>query len=209
MKKEWKIRIIDYFVLVILGFFLSVGSMFFSSGSFGTPMFKSYFDNFWIVFLNTLPIILMLYFIFYLTGRIWSSFSITAIIVVIFTFINYYKVTFRDDTLLFEDLSLFFEMKNMMGQYKIELRLSMVLWIVAIVFVSINTFFLRPREFKMRKKERMIGVIVVLICSLVVTKFVLLNDLFYVKTANEALINKWGATQQYISRGFVLVLEYK
>lgn len=208
MKKEFKLRIIEFIILVILGTLLSVGSLYFSSGSFGIAMFKSYFDNMTIVILNTLPIILSLFLVFYMTGRVWSSFAITSVIVVVFTFINYYKVTFRDDTLLFEDLSLFFEMKNMMGQYKIEFSLSMILWILLIIILFIITFCFRSKETRMRGKEKVIGTIVVCIVSIVVTKFVLLNDVFYAKTANEALINRWGATQQYISRGFVYPFIY-
>lgn len=207
-KKFYLSRILSLFVLFVLGIFLSMGSLFFSSGSYGIAMYKSYFDNIWIFILNTLPIILGLYLLFYLTKRIWISFSFISLVVVVLTFINYFKVMFRDDTLLMEDLKLFFEMKNMIGQYKIELNLDMFIWIILIVLCSIGTYFLREISQNMNLKEQIVGVVIVLLVSIVFINNVLFNETYYEKTKNEELINRWGATQQFISRGFVYPFLY-
>ena len=90
-KKFYLSRILSLFVLFVLGIFLSMGSLFFSSGSYGIAMYKSYFDNIWIFILNTLPIILGLYLLFYLTKRIWISFSFISLVVVVLTFITILK----------------------------------------------------------------------------------------------------------------------
>ena len=39
-------------------------------------------------------------------------------------------------------------------------------------------------------------------------KYFILNDAYYQKTENIALINRWGSTQQFISRGFIYPFLY-
>ena len=40
-------------------------------------------------------------------------------------------------------------------------------------------------------------------------KYFILNDAYYQKTENIALINRWGSTQQFISRGFIYQFLYR
>ena len=54
---------------------------------------------------------------------------------IVLTLINYFKILFRDDPLMVEDLSLFLEMKNMTGRYKIHANSTMAFWILSMVIL--------------------------------------------------------------------------
>lgn len=110
--------IINLIISVGVSFILSVGSLYFSTGQFGIEMFKSYFANVYTIMLNTAPILFVILILLIISKRLWISVGIASILVVVLSLINYFKLSFRDDPLLVEDLSLFFEMRNMTERYK-------------------------------------------------------------------------------------------
>ena len=165
--------IINLTIAVGVSFILSAGSLYFSTGQFGIEMFKSYFANVYTIILNTAPILFVILILLIIVNRLWISVGIASILVIVLSLINYFKLSFRDDPLLVEDLSLFFEMRNMTERYKIHISSSMLMWIAGMVVITF-----------------------------------ILNDAYYQKTENIALINRWGSTQQFISRGFIYPFLY-
>lgn len=110
--------IINLTIAVGVSFILSAGSLYFSTGQFGIEMFKSYFANVYTIILNTAPILFVILILLIIVNRLWISVGIASILVIVLSLINYFKLSFRDDPLLVEDLSLFFEMRNMTERYK-------------------------------------------------------------------------------------------
>lgn len=114
--------IINLTIAVGVSFILSAGSLYFSTGQFGIEMFKSYFANVYTIILNTAPILFVILILLIIVNRLWISVGIASILVIVLSLINYFKLSFRDDPLLVEDLSLFFEMRNMTERYKIHIE---------------------------------------------------------------------------------------
>ena len=145
--KKYGRGIINLIIAVGVSFILSARSLYFSTGQFGIEMFKSYFANVYTIILNTAPILFVILILLVIVNRLWISVGIASILVIVLSLINYFKLSFRDDPLLVEDLSLFFEMRNMTERYKIHISSSMLMWIAGMVVI---TFIL----WKIRKQRR-------------------------------------------------------
>lgn len=132
--------IVNILVGIVVSFLLSAVSLYFATDKYGIEMFQSYFENGYIVFLNTLPVFFSIMFVFLICNQLWIGISITSILVIVLSLINYFKLLFRDDPLLVEDLNLFSEMKNMTGRYKIHINRDMILWILGMTVVILIEF---------------------------------------------------------------------
>lgn len=204
IKKQAGIIVLNSFLEI----YLSLGSLYFSTGRFGLSMYQSYLKNKYIMMFNTLPVILALIWVFYLTKRIWCSFSVVSVITIVFTFVNYFKIKFRDDPFLMEDLQLFSEMKKMVGNYKISFNLDMILWILMTAVIAGVLYKVNRLYFDMSRKERWTGSIIGLVVLTGFIHFFAFNDEYYSKAENKGLINEWGSTQQFISRGYIYPFIY-
>ena len=201
--------IVNILVGIVVSFLLSAVSLYFATDKYGIEMFQSYFENGYIVFLNTLPVFFSIMFVFLICNELWIGISITSILVIVLSLINYFKLLFRDDPLLVEDLTLFSEMKNMTGRYKIHINRDMILWILGMTVVIFVVWKLRKIiKIEMKIRTRIISVIMIVLCGIGCMNRFILNDEYYQKTENIALINRWGSTQQFISRGFIYPFLY-
>ncbi|MBS6797562.1 MAG: hypothetical protein KH215_08005, partial [Coprobacillus sp.] len=63
-------------------------------------------------------------------------------------------------------------------------------------------------KIEMQIRTRIISVIMIVLCGISCMNQFILNDEYYQKTENIALINRWGGTQQFISRGFIYPFLY-
>lgn len=194
---------------IVVSVLLSVGSLYFATDKYGIEMFQSYFENGYIVFLNTLPVFFSIMFVFLICNQLWIGISITSILVIVLSLINYFKLLFRDNPFLVEDLTLFSEMKNMTGRYKIRINKDMIFWILGMTVVIFVVWKLRKIiKIEMQIRTRIISVIMIVLCGIGCMNRFILNDEYYQKTENIALINRWGSTQQFISRGFIYPFLY-
>ena len=156
--------IINLIIAVGVSFILSARSLYFSTGQFGIEMFKSYFANVYTIILNTAPILFVILILLVIVNRLWISVGIASILVIVLSLINYFKLSFRDDPLLVEDLSLFFEMRNMTERYKIHISSSMLMWIAGMVVITFILWKIRKNiKINTKIKTRIIlGIILML-----------------------------------------------
>ena len=83
---------------------LGLLSLLYAVGPYGLPVFLSYLRHPWIVFLNLAPVVVLTLFLFCLYGRPWPAFLTASVIVMGFSFGDYYMLKLRDDPLMFQDL---------------------------------------------------------------------------------------------------------
>jgi len=136
-----------------------------------------------------------------LIGRAWISFFLSSIVVMTLTWASFFKVIFRDDPLLFEDLLLVKEAENMAGKYQPFLNESMIFAILLVLAGTAALWFLvRAKPAKWTR----LGGIAALILLLIPLRSGLLDDEIYnSRISNYDLINRWSATQVYLSKGFI------
>lgn len=87
--------IVNILVGIVVSFLLSAVSLYFATDKYGIEMFQSYFENGYIVFLNTLPVFFSIMFVFLICNELWIGISITSILVIVLSLINYFKLLFR------------------------------------------------------------------------------------------------------------------
>lgn len=194
-------RSLTLFFLLCSGLGLGTLSLLFAAVFNQRLLFFSYFQNPLIAFLNLAPVILVVLLLYCLTGRAWVSFLLSSVLVMTLTLVNWFKLQFRDDPFLFEDILLVKEAGNMAGKYELFLTKTMVLAAGLIVVGTVFLFFCARGRIALW--PRLGGVAVLLLLSLTIQGQYESAAVYDVKTANNAHINQWSTTQVYVSKGFI------
>ena len=178
-----------------------VCSLYFATGSFGEEMFRSYLTNPYITGLNLLPTVLLSLLLYLLLNRAVWSFVGTHLITVGLTLVHYFKMTFRGDALIAEDLALVTESKKMLETYELFVDAYMLRYFVLAGIGALLALFLGGR-FRKKAPRLLAAVVLCAACTALVPTYT--SELYYnEKTANNSGINPWSETQVYVSKGFV------
>lgn len=193
----------NVFILFCAGVCLGGLSMFFAYGDYTDMLMKSYFTVPLIPVLNIVPVILLLFLVWFLVGRPWLSFLLTSLAVWGLSLGNYYLLRFRDDPLMFADIKNIREAASITVNANYDLTpdkrilfgIGCILLGTALLF-----FFVRgiPR-WKIRIPMFLLGAALCIPLSQVYTDKEIYNN----QTQNFTYINRWSSTQLYISKGFV------
>ena len=190
-------------ILFLAGICLGGLSLFFAYGDYADILMKSYFQIPLIAVLNIMPVVLLLFLVYFLIGRTWLSFLLTSVVVWGFSLGNYYKLRFRDDPLMFEDLKNIREATSIAVKENYDLTPDKRIWfgLICILLGTAILFFLVrgvPR-WKVRIPLFLLGVALCFPLSSIYTD----QQVYDTDTQNFAYINRWSSTQLYISKGFV------
>lgn len=155
--------------------------------------------------MNLAPVVVLTFLLFCLYGRPWPAFLTASVIVMGFSFGDYYMLKLRDDPLMFQDL---WSLKEGLA---VSAREHYDLWpdrrqIAGVLCVLAGVLFLKfLARFRLRWRFRRRLALALVPMALLVGLFQLCQNetLYSVKTVNNDAVNQWGATQVYLSRGFV------
>lgn len=190
-------------VLLAAGLCLGWLSLFFAYGDYPDTIMKTYFQHPLILFLNLAPVVLALFLLYALLGRAWPAFLLADLVVWGLSLGNYYKLRFRDDPLMFQDL------KNLrdaaaitaMADYDLTPDKRCVFGILCLLFGTAFLFLLvRGR---LPKKPRLALLAVCAALCLPTAKLMEDTGIYSAKTDNFDQIERWSSTQVYLSKGFV------
>lgn len=190
-------------VLLAAGLCLGMLSIFFAYGDYTDMLMKSYLQRPLLLFLNVAPVVVLVLLLYFLTGRPWIAFLLSAVLVWGLSLGNYYKLRFRDDPLMFEDLKYLREAGSITKTANYDLTPDKRVWfgLACIVLGTLLlVFFVRGLpKWKIRLPLFLVGV---LLC---VPAWKLYEDtgIYNTSTINYDYINRWSSTQVYISKGFV------
>lgn len=184
------------------GIVCGICSLYFATGTYSIEMFLSYLQNPYILLLNMAPPILLSLLFYLLCNRAVWSYLLTNLCVMAPTLAHYYKMAFRGDTLLAEDLTLITESGKMLETYKLFLDKRIVAYSIVLVLGMLLLALLARGRFR-RKAPRLCTALLLALACGALTPFYTSDKIYDQKTANTALINQWSETQQYISKGFV------
>lgn len=208
-----KLRNSKFFALIILAvlsYFIMKVTLKFSVGVLGTKMYYSYFNNFWILLLNFLPIYYLAVLFYVLTKKTSISFALSTAVAYTITLVNNFKMELRNDNLLIEDILLIREALTIQKRYTIQFTSQMVMYIVIFIIIAVLCFFIFDKKKEKRKsllKEKIISVIIVIALLIFggfsVDKIYASSD-SYEKTKNNGdFYNIWFPINQYIERGTI------
>lgn len=190
-------------VMLASGVCLGMLSIFFAYGDYTDMLMKSYLQRPLLLLLNVAPVVGLVLLLYLLAGRPWIAFLLSSILVWGLSLGNYYKLRFRDDPLMFEDLKYLREAGSITKTANYDLTPDKRVWfgLACIVLGTLLLLFLVrgiPR-WKVRLPLFLAGA---LLC-VPAWKFYEDKDLYNARTANYDYINRWSSTQVYISKGFV------
>lgn len=193
-------------MLLAAGLCLGVLSLFFAYGDYPDIIMGSYFRHPLLLFLNLAPVVLLLALLYAALGRAWPAFLITDLAVWGLSLGNYYKLRFRDDPLMFQDL------KNLrdaaaitaMADYDLTPDKRCVFGVLCLLFGTAVLFLLvRGR---LPKRPRLALLLAAALLWVPLWTACADEDLYKNKTDNMAQfddLERWSSTRLYLSKGFV------
>ncbi len=195
-------RLWNWLLPLLASLGVGVLSLLLACGSYGWPVFFSYFRHPLILCMNLLPPVLLSLLLYCAVGRSWIAHLLSSLLLLALSAADYFMLFFRDDTLLFTDIVDVGTALGVAGKYNLVLDdrlLACLLYTAAAT--AFLALFVRGRQ---RKPLRFyLGLVLLLACAFPLRKAYALEDLYENKAQNYGLLNRWSATQSYVSRGFL------
>lgn len=172
----------------------------------GPELFMSYIKSPGIAFLNILPVVCIMFFLYFLTGRSWAAYFITSVLTLGFSVGDYVKLMVRTNPLMASDMRLLSEAGDMASRYTIDFTWRLWLSILAVAFgTAFFAVFVR-RKAATAKVRTAAGLCVFALCAVLYVT-VYRSDKIYNSLQNvcyeELGLNQWASEHKYISRGFI------
>ena len=203
-KKEQVVSIFGVVgIMLILSILLGICAIVLTVVPCDFNLIKIMLEDHLIFFLNALPIFFTLLIFYFLCNAVWVSFLITGIFVFVIAEVNRFKMIFRDDPFVFEDILLISEAKDMMGKYPLYLdKPSICAILVIFVLTSMCMLF---RKIKLRARfVRVLGVVFVGLLALIsYNKLYVNNQEIHNQIWHYQFGNQWKGGNQYMARGVV------
>lgn len=205
---EWTVgkKIVYYLwrflILLCAGICLGTLTLIFAYGNYSWGVFLGYLQSGFLLVINILPAVVLLFFLYGLVGRAWLAFLLDGAIVLGLSLGHYFKLVFRDDPLYFEDMLILREAKAMAGSdhYALFIDKRIVVALLCWALGTVLLFFLVRG--KARGWKRRLGTVLAAVAVSAVVAPVYLDESRYDSVENYAYLNRWAATQDYISHGF-------
>ena len=190
-------------VLLLAGLSLGALSLLFAYGTYAKALMKSYFEHPLIAVLNILPVLLLLLLLYGVFGRPWAAFLGTSVVVGGLSLANYYLLRCRDDPLMFEDIKYLREAGAITQNANYDLSPDKRIWFGLLCIVA-GTLFLKFLVRGVLRWQVRLGLGAAgVVCCVAVAGVYADDDLYDNGTQNFDHINRWSATQLYVSKGFL------
>ena len=193
-------------VLLMAAVCLGGLSLFFAYGDYPDILMKSYFQMPLIAVLNILPVILSVFTLYALLGRPWLAFLISSALIWGGSLGNYYKLRFRDDPVIFEDIRNLTMAARFAGDY--DMMPDKRIWFGIGCVVLGTLFLLFLVRGVPRLKVRLPLLLLAVLLWIPMWKVCTDRNIYNAETQNYTYINRWSSTQVYISKGFVYPFIY-
>lgn len=162
--------------------------------------YERYLQKPLLLLLNYLPVALCMALLYFATARPWIAFLGATIPCVALALTDYYKLLLRNDPLLFSDLLLVGEATNITKQYILEVDARLVLWLVALVGLTVGLAWLFRGRAALSARARVLGASACALVMAALMVFVYPSKPLYSQTANAA---EWTPTDAYVSHGML------
>lgn len=160
-----------------------------------------------LLFMNWLPIFLLLCLFYGITGSRTTSFFLGSTIIFVLVMINYFKLLYRDEPFRISDILLIQEAGDMAGKYDISFQLKQ--WFTILAFLM-ATCEIHASNMKLKIPWFMkIGctALVVFIGAFAWNSFYLKSSI-YDTHGDKTVMNRWSGTQMFQARGVIYPLLY-
>ncbi len=200
-------------LLLLWGVGLGLISLYFASApvEYNIALLKSYFGVTGLASLNLFPCVLLAFFGFLLTNRVWGGVLISGATVIAGSLVNYYKILLRNDPFLAADMALVSEATNMTGNYTLTFSWDVIMVILMTAAAVPAAGFLCRSKIK-RPPVRLGLLAAVIITGVIGVNSLYFSDKIYSATenidANYWYMSRWSDRDQFLCRGFMYPFLY-
>jgi len=150
--------------------------------------------------LNTLPVMLLMLCIFFLTSRIWISYIVSGSFYLLVQMVNYFKISLRHEPFVPADILLGNESTNVIKISELPISFGLVIVMGLFLISGISMFFkMKPKPMGWMYKA--IGVMICVMCSIVLYNTCYKNESLYDKYKVAGTI--YSSVDIVRSRGFI------
>ena len=168
---------------------------------FGMPMFLSYFRSAAIIALNLLPPLIMIFLVYFISGRAWIAFIFPAALILLLSLAHFFKMQIRGDPLVASDLFLLRETAEVLPHFSLVTSAKVYLSVIAFLLGGLFSIF--ALKYRVRKaKLRVIGSVSAVAASLLLYFTVYTNVDLYDDIARDRFTD-WSFSLSYVQRGFL------
>ena len=192
-----------FLVLLAAGISLGALALIFAYGNYSWGVFLGYFDNLFLVAMNVLPAVLLLFLLYGLTGRAWLAFLLDGALVLGLSIGSYFKLIFRDDPVHFEDMLILREAGAMAGSEHYALFIDKRIAVALVCWIGGTLLLALLVRGAARGWRHRAGTALVALAVGAALSPVYLDEDIYNGVENYEYLNQWSATQNYISHGFL------
>ncbi len=180
----------------------------FAYAAYPSEVFLGYLASPMLVVCNLLPAIWLVFFLYAVCGRGWIAFLLGGAAALALSLGNFFKLLYRDDPLIFEDLLILREAGLMAGgdyyDIFIDKRIALALACLAAGTLVLAVF---ARGAARGWKKRLALLLAAVIGGAVVFDICCDEDL-YNSVQNYSSLNEWNQTQNYIAHGCLYPFVY-
>lgn len=198
-REIWKNIYIEV-TMICLSSLLGLEVLSLAVGGYSIKVYFSYFSDIRLVILNITPVILFTMLMYAIAGQAWKSLLLSSLITILISLCNYYKLIFRDDPLLFEDITLIREATKMSSSYVLFVDLKVGMALITGAVITVLMYGISDKK-KAASKERVAILAMILVLGWIGWPIYQDNERYQAFNNYEEL-NQWSGTQAYISRGF-------
>lgn len=194
--------------LLVLPFLVCIVSLKLAYGPYEAAIFRDYFTKPALLLLNYLPILLLELLLYAATGRQWVAFLCASLLIVVASIINFYKLSLRNDPVVFSDLAVVFTAFGFAGHYDMEVTPRVIAAVCAVPLGTVFLFFFARGRLTWKPRLILAGAVLLSLYPLwrgVYSQRTIYNSPM---TENTAHIYEWSDTQQMVSRGFLYPFIY-
>lgn len=153
--------------------------------------------------LNIIPIFLAMMIIYCIVNRVWLSFALVSVVGFVIAEVNRFKMSFRDDPFVFEDILLFSEAKKMTESYSLYID---IVSFVSLAFL-IYTAFVCRKNLQIKIKNLWVrlcsGVLAVMLLIFSCQTLYFDNNKLYKALWNPLFGSEYKAGDQSTSHGVI------
>lgn len=203
LKSQFFLNIIS---IIILSFIITSISFFYVWDNLDIKRLQTYFD-FSVFILNYIPVLFIMILIWLIFKNIHWPFIFNSLLTLIIGVINQTKLIYRDDVLIFSDITIIKEASLMAQQYDLIIKKYTIIFAI---FIVIMFFLLKKiiKKINIKRSIRLSLIVLMLILSILCYKYIYINQKIYDNVGDDSKINVWIQTRQYQIRGLIYPFIY-
>ena len=199
LRKNLAINIV---MLALLGIGTGMISLLLGATVFGLPLFRDYFQSSMILLLNLLPPVLLIFLVYFVSGRAWIAFALPTALIFALSIVQFYKVPIHSNPFIWSDIMVAREAVTAFSEMKLEMNWKVYLAIAAFVCGTLFSAFFLRRKLKNIPFRIIAAVVITSICAGLYS-FVYSDTKLYNDVSIRIQGSAYSATRRYVARGFM------